>query len=53
MVGGFNCMHLDLSVNKRCPKPFLWLMLIQWDILTFACIFPVVQLMVNNVFSLI
>lgn len=36
MIGGFNCMHLDLSVNKRCLKLFLWLMLIQWDILTFG-----------------
>lgn len=29
-------MHSGPSVNKRCLKLFLWLMLIQWGILTFG-----------------
>lgn len=46
-------MRLDLSVNKRCLKPFLWLMLINGTFLLLACMVPVVQLMVNNMFSVL
>lgn len=47
--GGFNCIHLDLSVNKMSQA----IPVVNGNIvfLLLACVFPVVQLMVNHIFQ--
>lgn len=47
--GGFNCMRLDLSVNKISQA----IPMVNGNtvFLLLAGIFPVVQLMVNNIFQ--